>query len=91
MFKNIREVLLWNGRKFKTKKDLVREIENLWKIVDKLYTRVDRLETISIHHYDNRHCWDGHKLHDVVIALLDHTGTRPKARHPLVLEAKDDE
>ena len=89
-FANIREALLWGGRKYKTKKDLVREVENLWETVDKLYTKVNQLDTITIHHHDNQNFCDKYNLHDVVVALLNHTGTSPRARVPVELELKDE-
>lgn len=90
-FRNITEMLTW-GRtgQVKRKKDIIRNIDEQWALLDKLHTKIDSLETICIHKYDNRNCWDGHNLHDVVIALLQHSGMELKKRHSLSLEDKNE-
>lgn len=86
-FNNIREVLTWGTKKrLKCKKDIIRNIDELWETCDKIHTKVDHLETIRVHKHDNYNCYSGYPLHDVVIALLQHTGMDLKKRHSLSLE-----
>ena len=73
----------------RSKRALREEILSLHRRVDSLATTVEQLGTICIHKYDNRNCWDGHGLHDVVIALLEHTGLKVKKQHGLYLGEED--